>query len=160
MTNSACCRVPMTRTQRKSTKRLGQKYSPMPIAPARTRKSWRTARLARQTERRVSLATTSLGNALRKSSLNSSPFTAKFYLQYLSDNLRRSHAKGFARCVVVRGHVGVCPVSESPGAADRAVGRGRRHRRDGADHRGAAGEGIEAAVQRGEPHRRLGRGRP
>ncbi len=39
------------------------------------------------------------------------------------------------------------------------VGRGRRHRRHRAHRRGAAGKGTGPAVQRREPHRRLGRGR-
>ena len=42
----------------------------------------------------------------------------------------------------------------------RAMGRGRRHRRDRAHRRGAARKGPRPAVQRGEPHRRLRRGRP
>src|SRR5215216_5713353 len=52
----------------------------MAMAIAITAKSWRTAALARHEERRVSDWTTSLGNALRKSSLNSSPFTSFSFL--------------------------------------------------------------------------------
>ena len=51
-------------------------------------------------------------------------------------------------------------LSEPPRHRGRAMGRGRRHRRDRAHRRGAAGEGPRPAVQRGEPHRRLRRGRP
>ena len=51
-------------------------------------------------------------------------------------------------------------LSGAAGDRDRAVGRGRRHRRDRAHRRGAAGEGPRPALQRGQPHRRLRRGRP
>ena len=43
---------------------------------------------------------------------------------------------------------------------DLPLGRGRRHRRDGAHRRGGAGEGTQTALQRRQPHRRLGRRRP
>ena len=51
-------------------------------------------------------------------------------------------------------------LSGTSGDRDRALGRRRRHRRDRAHRRGAAGEGPRPAVQRGQPHRRLRRGRP
>ena len=47
-----------------------------------------------------------------------------------------------------------------PGYGRGAVGCRRRHGRDRAHRRGAAGERPRPAVQRREPHRRLGRGRP
>src|SRR5437773_4462267 len=73
---------------------------------------------------------------------------------------RRGHAKTTARGISVRRIVRFCPVSTAPDPAHRALGRGRRHRCDGAHHRKPAGEGAQAAGERGEPHRRLGRGRP
>ncbi len=51
-------------------------------------------------------------------------------------------------------------LSGTSGDRDRALGRRRRHRRDRAHRGGAAGEGPRPAVQRGQPHRRLRRGRP
>ena len=51
-------------------------------------------------------------------------------------------------------------LSGTAGDRDRAVGRRRRHGCDRAHRGGAAGEGSRPAVQRGQPHRRLRRGRP
>ena len=51
-------------------------------------------------------------------------------------------------------------VSGAADHADRAVGRGRRHRRHRAPDRHDARARLEAAGQRREPHRRPGRGRP
>ena len=51
-------------------------------------------------------------------------------------------------------------LSRAADHADRAVGRRRRHRRHRAHHRHAAREGAQAAGQRRQPHRRLGRRRP
>ena len=60
----------------------------------------------------------------------------------------------------VRRRAGARRVSRAADHPDRAVGRGRRHRCDRAHDRLDDGEGVEAAGQRREPHRRLGRGRP
>ena len=51
-------------------------------------------------------------------------------------------------------------LSRAADHADRALGRGRRHRRGGAHPRHADGEGSRPAGQRGQPHRRLRRRRP
>ena len=55
-----------------------------------------------------------------------------------------------------------CPGGLSGAAdhADRAVGRRRRHRRGRAPDRHHAGARSQAAGERREPHRRIGRGRP
>src|SRR2546425_1726091 len=45
---------------------------------------------------------------------------------------RKGHAKTTARGISVRRIVRFCPVSTAPDPAHRALGRGRRHRRDGA----------------------------
>src|SRR6267143_1932227 len=45
---------------------------------------------------------------------------------------RRGHAKTTARGIAVRRIVRFCPVSTAPDPARRALGRGRRHRCDGA----------------------------
>src|SRR5687767_13086523 len=65
----------MTRIAIRITSGFGQKRSATATAMAITAKSCNTAAVARQGERRVSAWTTSLGRALRKSSLNSSPLT-------------------------------------------------------------------------------------
>ena len=51
-------------------------------------------------------------------------------------------------------------LSRASDHAHRAVGRGRRHRRDGTHHRHAAREGARPAGQRRQPHRRQRRRRP
>ena len=51
-------------------------------------------------------------------------------------------------------------VSRTTDHPDRPVGGGRRHRRHRPDPRQHAGAGARRAGQRGQPHRRLGRGRP
>src|SRR5207244_6388451 len=56
---------------------------------------------------------------------------------------RRAHAKTTARGISVRRIVRFCPVSTAPDPAHRALGRGRRHRCDGAHHRKPAGEGVQ-----------------
>src|SRR5436309_6177673 len=75
MMNSACWRVPMITTASAITSAFGHQYSAAPMASVSTARSSSTARLARHTERRVSSWTSDFGSALRKSSLNSSPFT-------------------------------------------------------------------------------------
>src|SRR5690348_2225936 len=75
MTKSACCRVPITRTEKKMISGFGQYASATAIATAMITTSERMASEARHPERRVSSRTSALGSALRKSSLNSSPFT-------------------------------------------------------------------------------------
>ena len=57
--------------------------------------------------------------------------------------------------------VGARPgLAEPPRHHHLSVGRRRRHGCDGAHRRGRAREGTQAALQRRQPHRRLGRGRP
>src|SRR5258706_10705369 len=73
MTNSACCLFPMMITERTMTKGFGQKASAAASATAITAKSSRIAAVARHADRRVRRCSSSLGSALRKSSLNSSP---------------------------------------------------------------------------------------
>src|SRR3954471_69744 len=63
----------MMMTERKMTRGFGHKASAAATATAITAKSPRIARVARKAERCVSRCTSSLGSALRKSSLNSSP---------------------------------------------------------------------------------------
>jgi ribosomal protein L44E len=55
----------MINTQTRRMRTFGQKCRPAAMAAARTARSWKTARLARQAERRVRRRTISFGSALR-----------------------------------------------------------------------------------------------
>src|SRR5687767_3109769 len=91
MTNSACWREPIIRIARMMMMGLGQKYSAIPIAAARTVTSCKTASEARHADRRVRRATTSFGSAFLKSSLNSSPFTSFSLLDAAHQDVLRLH---------------------------------------------------------------------
>src|SRR6266581_7106350 len=72
---------------------------------------------------------------LRRLELIAQQFTTRLAPITPAEGWRRGHAKTTARGISVRRIVRFCPVSTAPDPAYRALGRGRRHRRDGAHHR-------------------------
>ena len=77
---------------------------------------------------------------------------------------RRTILKGAAAAgaagLIAKPALGQAQLADAADHHDLPLGRGRRHRRDGAHRRPAPGEGSRPAGQRRQPHRRLRRGRP